>query len=160
MKRAALVPLSLCALAFVTCRKDEPAPNLTALQFPVAVLFENSSTRLCGEPAELTTMHTNAIVLNDAPPFAIDSQFRIYSLERFRSTHGGLWLMANPSGSTEVTFDLKPQKSGRENARALFAKHLQKQTWQTDLPELQKSLAAKQTLAEMVAVVQRQPEKN
>ena len=160
MKPAALVPLSLCALAWMSCKKDEPGPKLNALQFPVAVLFENSSTRLCREPAELTTMHTNYITLNNAPPIAIDSQFKVYSLERFRSIHGGLWLMANPSGATEVTFDLMPQKSGREIARELFARHLQKQTWRADLPDLQKSLAAKQTLDEMAAVVQQTPEKN
>ena len=160
MKFAALLPLALCALALPACKKDEPAPKINALKFPVAVLFSNAATRFCEEPGELTKMHSNYITLNNAAPMAIDSQFKIYLLDGFRSTHGGLWLMANPSGATEVTFDLKPQKSGRENARALFAQHLQKQTWRSDLAEEQKSLAGKQTLAEMVAVVRDQPEKN
>ncbi len=62
--------------------------------------------------------------------------------------------MANPSGSTEVTFELKAQKSGRETARALLVKQLEKQTWRDDLESRRKDLAAKQTLPEMIAVLE------
>jgi len=51
---------------------------------------------------------TNYIVLGEGNPVLIDSQFKVYELERFRSTHSSLWLMANPSGPTNVTFDMKP----------------------------------------------------
>ena len=62
-------------------------------------------------------MHTNYLKLNSGTPVLIDSEFKIYSLDNFQSTHGGLWLMAHPSEATDVTFDLKAQKSGRD-ARA------------------------------------------
>ena len=137
----------------LNCSKDKPAPKIEALRFPVVVLFGNASTRLCQQPAELTRMHSNYLTLNDQAPVLVDSDFNIYSLDHFRSVHGGLWLMANPSGATEVTFELKPQKPGREKARALFARHLQKQTWRDDIDAGQ-ALSRSQTLLEMAEVVQ------
>jgi hypothetical protein len=101
-------------------------------------------------------MHTNYVVLSEATPVLIDSQFKIYAVERLRSTHNDMWLMAHPSGLTEVTFELKPQRSGREAARKLFMRQLEKQTWLVDLDERQHSLGVKQSLLEMVAVVQSQ----
>lgn len=87
----------------------------------------------------------------------IDSQFKVYELERFRSTHSSLWLMANPSGPTDVTFDMKPAQSSAERARELFARHLAKQTWLHDVEARRKSLAAKQTLLEMFSVLENEP---
>jgi hypothetical protein len=139
---AAIVCLSLCA----SCGKKSP-PKIESLQFPVVILFGNSATRVCKDPADLTTMHTNYLVLSEGAPVLIDSQFKIYAVERLRSTHNGMWLMAHPSGLTEVTFELKTQKSGRQ---------LEKQTWLTDLDERRHSLGAKQSLLEMAAVVQSQ----
>ena len=154
MKRlAAIVCLSLCA----SCGK-EPPPKIEGLQFPVVILFENSGTRVCKDPADLTTMHTNYLVLNKGTPVLIDSQFNIYTVEGLRSTHNGMWLMAHPSGLTEVTFELKAQRSGREAARELFTRQLEKQTWLSDLDERRHSLGAKQSLLEMAAVVQSQSE--
>lgn len=99
-------------------------------------------------------MHTNFLTLNNEPPLLIDSKFKIYSLDHFQSVHGGLWLMANPSGMTEVTFELKTQNSGRENARALFVHQLEKQSWRDDLQTRRKTLAATPTLLEMAGVIQ------
>lgn len=109
--------------------------------------------RVCREAAELTRMHTNYLTLNDSAPILIDSEFKIYSLDNFRSMHGGLSLMANPSGATDVTFELKAQKSGREAARGLLARQLEKQTWRDDLESARHALAAKQTLLEMIDAV-------
>lgn len=99
-------------------------------------------------------MHTNYLTLNSEPPVLIDSDFKIYSLDHFQSVHGGLWLMAHPSGTTDVTFELKAQKFGREIARELFARQLEKQIWRDDLESRRKALAARQTLLEMADVVQ------
>ena len=150
---AAIVCLSLCA----SCSKKSP-PKIESLQFPVVILFGNSATRVCKDPADLTTMHTNYLVLSEGTPVLIDSQFKIYAMERLRSTHNGMWLMAHPSGLTEVTFELKAQRSGRDAARELFTRQLEKQTWLTDLDERRHSLGAKQSLLEMAAVVQSQSE--
>jgi hypothetical protein len=100
-------------------------------------------------------MHTNYLTLNSEPLLLIDSKFKIYSLEHFQSTHGGLWLMAHPSGQTEVKFELKAQKSGRENARELFVRQLEKETSLHDLEVRRQSLADEQTLAGMLAVIER-----
>ena len=103
-------------------------------------------------------MHTNYLVLRERVPVLIDSQFKIYALERLRSTHNDMWLMAHPSGATEVTFELKPQRSGRETARELLTHQLEKQTWLTDLDERRQSLKVKRSLLEMAALVQSQNE--
>lgn len=154
MKRlAAIVCLSLCA----SCSKESP-PKIESLQFPVVILFGNSAMRVCKELADLTMMHTNYLVLSKGTPALIDSQFKIYAVEGLRSTHNGMWLMAHPSGLTEVTFELKAQKSGREAARELFTRQMEKQTWLTDLDERRHSLGVKQSLLEMAAVVQSRSE--
>jgi hypothetical protein len=148
---AAIVCLSLCT----SCSKESP-PKIEGLQFPVVILFGNSATRVFKDHANLTMMHTNYVVLSEATPMLIDSQFKIYAVERLRSTHNDMWLMAHPSGLTEVTFELKAHRSGREAARELFTRQLEKQTWLVDLDERRHSLGAKQSLPEMVAVVQSQ----
>lgn len=99
-------------------------------------------------------MHSNYLNLNNEAPVLIDSNFNIYSLDHFRSVHGGLWLMAHPSGATAVTFELKAQKPGPEKARALFGRHLQRQTWRDDIAARQQALSRSRNLLEMVQVVQ------
>ena len=148
------VALSLAFVLLVSCREKERAPKIEALRLPVVMLFENASMRACKEQSELTNMHTNYLTLNNEPPLLIDSEFKIYSLDHFQSVHGGLWLMAHPSGTTEVTFELKAQKSGREVARESFMRQLEKQTWRDDLEARRKALASRQTLLEMADLVQ------
>ncbi len=137
-----------------SCSKNKPAPTIESLRFPVVILFGNASLRLCPALPELTRMHSNYLNLNNETPVLIDSDFNIYGLDHFRSVHNGLWLMANPSAVTEVAFELIPQPPGRENARALFARHLQKQTWREDLEAIQQALSRSQNLLEMAQVVQ------
>lgn len=123
------------------------------LQFPVVVLFENSSVRACSGPDELKRMHTNNLTLNNEPPHLIDSRFNIFVMENLRSVHGGLWLMANPVAMTEVTFELKQLKSGRAEAQRLCAKHLRKQTWRDDQASRLEALKRSQSLFEMEKVI-------
>jgi hypothetical protein len=99
-------------------------------------------------------MHSNYLTLNNQAPVLVDSAFNIYSLDNLRSVHGGLWLMANPSGATDVTFELKAQKSGREAARELCGLQPKKQTWRDDIDASQKTLSRSRTLLEMVNVLQ------
>lgn len=132
--------------SFATCR---PRSSIESLHYPVVILFENSSARLCSGPADFKKMHTNYVVLNNQPPVLIDSDFKIYVLNHFRSIHGGLWLMANPSGLTEVAFDLDSKKSGLTEARRLFDQQLRKQTWRSDQSKALERLSRSQTLVEM-----------
>ena len=122
---------------------------METLQFPVVVLFENSSVRACSGPEDLKKMHTNNLTLNNQPPHLIDSRFNIFTMENLRSVHNGLWLMANPVAITEVTFELKQQKSGRAEAQRFFAAQLRKQTWRDDQASRLDALNRSQSLLEM-----------
>jgi hypothetical protein len=137
------------ALALNGCNQPTPPPRMQNLQFPIIVLFGNSSVLRCSGPDELKKMHTNYLTLNNQVPRLIDSGFNIFSMEKLRSVHGGLWLMANPSGMTEVTFELKPQKSGRAEAQRLFAEQLRKQTWRDDQASRLEALSRSQSLLQM-----------
>lgn len=119
------------------------------LQFPVVVLFGNSSVRVCSSADDLKKMHTNNLTLNNETPHLIDSSFNIFTMENLRSVHGGLWLMANPVAITEVTFELKRQKSGRTEAQRLFAEELRKQAWRDDQASQLEALHRSQSLLEM-----------
>jgi hypothetical protein len=52
-------PSLLFFVLLTGCSKPDPAPKMDTLQFPVVVLFENSSVRACSGPDELKKMHTN-----------------------------------------------------------------------------------------------------
>ena len=73
MKRlAAIVCLSLCA----SCSKKSP-PKIESLQFPVVILFGNSATRVCKDPADLTMMHTNYVVLSEGTQTIVMEKNRV-----------------------------------------------------------------------------------
>ena len=150
MKWTALLAL------FTGCRAKPPAPPTVAdLKFPVVVvIFGKSSAVEFKDAAALGTMTMGNLNAITGPPPLIDSSFAIYTLTKLRSTHNGLWLMANPTGSTPVTFTLeRAPKSGIEVARALMRERLDEQTWRTDLDEKRRALATEQTLAGMLAIV-------
>jgi len=98
-------------------------------------------------------MHTNYLTLNDRDPRLIDFKLNVYVMEKLRSVHGGLWLMAHPSEITEVTFELKRQKSGQAEAQRLFSEQLRKQSWRDDQAARLESLGQSQTLLEMEQIV-------
>jgi len=141
------------ALALIGCHKSNSSQTTKDLQFPIIVLFGNSSILRCFGPEELKKMHSNYLTLNSQPPQLIDSGFNIFTMENLRSVHNGLWLMANPSGNTGVTFELKPEKSGRAEAQRLLAKQLRKQSWRDDQATRLESLGRTRTLLEMERIV-------
>ena len=61
----------------------------------------------------------------------------------------GLAGSAQAQAMTEVTFELKQQKSGRAEAQRLCAEQLRKQTWRDDLPSRLEVLKRSQNLLEM-----------
>src|SRR5690242_6974734 len=101
--------VAVCLL-FSSCNQKMCAPAIASLEFPVIVLFENSSILVCSSREELTKMHSNYLILNNRDPRLIDSKLNVYVMEKLRSVHGGLWLTAHPSEITEVTFELRRQK--------------------------------------------------
>lgn len=125
------------------------------LHFPVAVLYSTSSCVLYNDAADLGVMHVNLVNGPEHAPTLIDSGFNIFTLENLRSTHGGMWLMAHPSGATEVAFELKTApESGLQAALDAMRAQLDKQDWRTDLEERRKSLAAQKTLPAMLKILE------
>ena len=151
---------ALLALLTGCTPKPPPKAGVADLHFPVAVLFPSASIVLFKDKVDLGVMHMNYVLdSGGASPVVIDSNFDIYTMERLRSTHGGLWLMAHPSGTTEVAFDLtRSPKSGLEAARKAMRAQLDKQTWRHEIEEKRKSLAAQKTLVEMVDLLHDQNE--
>ena len=152
--RGALRCAFLLAL-FTSClSKPAPPPAVADLRFPVVVIYGKSSAVLFHDAKSLDTARIadlNAVV---GPPPLIDSDFRIYTLRELGSTHGSLWLMAHPTGSTPVSFKLeRASKSGIETARELMRARLDEQTWRSDLAQSREALAGEQTLAGMAAIV-------
>jgi len=153
MKTRHMAILSVLLTLLSGCKPKQP-PKVPDLHFPVAVLFSNSSTVPYKDADDLGIMHVNLLVMTDQHPTLIDSNFDIYTMEHLRSTHGGLWLMAHPSGNTEVEFTLlRAQKSGLEAARAAMRAQLDKQTWRGDLDKQRAALAAQTTLNGMIEIL-------
>jgi len=99
-----VVALALCAL--IGGCKTQPPPTVETLEFPVLVLFEDSGVVRHDDAKDLRRMSVQRVTGSNTPPLLIDSNLDIYRLDGLASIHGGMWLMANPSGRTEVTFEL------------------------------------------------------
>lgn len=142
------------ASALAACG-PKPSPKIDDLRFPVVVL--QSGTVVYENAADLQVMHVNRITLAPPePPVLIDSDFRLYTLEHLRSTHGGLWLMAHPSGLTPVAFELKrAAHSGLEAAREAALRQLNSEAWRTDQSERSREISKQETLLGMVEILHR-----
>ncbi len=129
-------------------------PAIADLRFPVAVVHQSGGIVESSNADELQRMHVNYVVMGKEPPVLIDSGFRLYSLEKLRSTKSGLWLMMNPSGTTPVSFEMKSLPSGAAAARDCLLSHRWKGSDDAAKAEwVRKKLAMEQTLAGMVAVM-------
>jgi hypothetical protein len=140
-------------------RRPATPPAVADLRFPVVGIYGKSSGVLFPDATALGTARIadlNAVV---GPPPLIDSGFAIYTLRELGSTHGGLWLMTHPTGSTPVSFKLeRAPKSGIEIARELLRTRLNEQTWRSDLAQRREALAKEPTLAGLFAIVQGKPD--
>ena len=152
--RKLLLTVPIFAMFLAGCEQEKP-PAVEGLHFPVAVLYSNTALSVFKDAGDLKMMNTQLVINSDTPPVLIDSAFTIYSLDKLRSIHGGLWLMANPVGLTGVTFDLtKAPTSGLDAARATMRTQLDKETWRDDLDRRRAHLAKATTLGKMVSLVQ------
>ena len=139
----------------LACGGPPPPASVDALAFPVLVLFEQSGVVRHDDAADLRTMSVQRVVGSNSPPFLIDSRLDIYRLEKLASVHGGMWLMANPSGTTEVTFELmRVAQADAAQARRLIA---ERDGGLRNDPDPAKLAALERagTLAEMLSVVGR-----
>lgn len=149
----ALVATTLAAL-LAAC-KPAPPPTPESLAYPVLVLFEQSGVVRHDDVADLREMSTQRVINSNSAPFLVDSKLDVYRLEKLASTHGGLWLMANPVGHTEVTFELARVAQGdAAQARKLIAERDVDFQYQGDDAAKQR-LAQAQTFAAMLAAIGR-----
>ena len=95
----------LLAALLAACAPPPPV-QVEGLAFPVLVLWDHGDPVRHDDATDLRTMSVQRVVNAPAPPWLIDSRLDIYRLEQLQSVHGGLWLLANPSGATEVSFTL------------------------------------------------------
>jgi hypothetical protein len=93
-----------CVAALGACRSVPPVAE--DLAYPVLVLFEQSGSVRHDDPADLRRMSVQRVIHSHSAPWLIDARLDLYRVEKLQSVHGGFWLMANPSGPTEVSFEL------------------------------------------------------
>jgi len=119
-RRSRCLFAALIAGLIAAC-KPAPPPTVDDLTFPVLVLFESGGLVRHDDAKDLQVMSTQRVINSNSAPFLIDSKLDIYRLDKLASTHG-VWLMANPVGTTEVTFELARVAQGDvEQARRLIA---------------------------------------
>ncbi|HET7843746.1 MAG TPA: hypothetical protein VFL14_06325 [Xanthomonadales bacterium] len=150
--RGLLVPALAALLA--AC-KPTPPPTANDLAYPVLVLWEAGGVVRHDDAKDLQVMSTGRVVNANSPPFLVDSRLDVYRLDKLASTHGGMWLMANPVGRTDVTFELALEKQGdAELARRLIAERDVDFRYQGDAAAKEK-LAQSRTLAQMLDAIGR-----
>ena len=103
VRQALIVTTAVGLLA--GCAK-QPPPKPADLAYPVLVLFEQGGAVRHDNAGDLAMMAVQRIMASASSPLLIDSRLDIYSLDDLESVHSGLWLMANPSGLSEVRFVL------------------------------------------------------
>jgi|GEM_PF-2893188 len=132
-----------------------PAPTVAELRFPVVVLYGKSKVSLSTDAAALGIVSAAELNAVTGSPPLIDSDFRVFSLQEFGSTHHWLWHMANPTSGTSVKFRLeRTPRGGLETAREMLRARLDEQTWHSDLPKRRAELAKAQTLAAMAEILE------
>jgi len=122
---ASIVPLALIVTTvaglLAGCAKPPP-PKAADLAYPVLVLFEQSGAVRHDNAGDLAMMAIQRVMASASSPLLIDSRLDIYRLDDLESVHSGLWLMANPSGLSEVRFVLqRVSTADLRRARQLIA---------------------------------------
>ena len=122
----------LSLLAFVGCADKPPVVTVVPvdrLAFPVVLIYRDQKTGDCtdaefnSKAADLGLMGVQRYLFLPAsePLFVIDSSGRVCEMRDIQGQHGGLWLMANPSGLMPIKFTLVERKeTGIKAARTLL----------------------------------------
>ncbi len=98
------------------CASPKP-PSIADLRFPVLVMHHVGARSVEVNAESLQTMRVPLAMQADPPPVLIDSDLKIYRMNKVQSTHGGLWMMANPNALTPITFTLEAAGAGKAAAR-------------------------------------------
>ncbi|HOX72647.1 MAG TPA: hypothetical protein PLR28_06225 [Dokdonella sp.] len=144
--KALIVTIAVGLLA--GCAKPPPPPKAVDLAYPVLVLFEQSGAVRHDDAGDLAMMAVQRIMASASSPLLIDSRLDIYRLDDLESVHSGLWLMANPSGLSEVRFALHRESTADlRRARQLVAARAR-----VDAQAMARIAQAK-SLAELIAAI-------
>lgn len=139
-------------LSYFGLRSKPRPPVVGDLKFPVVVIHDGARVLVRHNADELHRLNVGMAMKFDGWPTLIDSDWQIYSMEKLRSTKSGLWLMANPTGITPISFELTRQaEGGVARARQLIigCRHLG-----GDEESKRTALAARTTLAGMIEVLE------
>lgn len=122
IRKARLAGASVLLGMLLGAACSAPPPVLAEdLAYPVLVLFPQSGSVRHDDTADLRMMGVQRVMGYDGTVMLIDSRLDIYRLDGLASTHSGLWLMAHPSGRTEVRFELhRIGQADIEQARRLI----------------------------------------
>jgi hypothetical protein len=135
-RRSGLPVLALAAWAgaFLGCSREPEVVPAAVLKFPVVLIAGASAAHTVSHRADvvanskdLGTMRVERLSnlpdpdAND-PPLVIDSSASVFAMENIEGEHGGLWMMANPTGMMPIRYQLvRHEPSGIAAARALIA---------------------------------------
>ena len=174
MRRA--LSLLVCAAwmgSLLGCNRAPVVVPVDSLTYPVILVTGTRPTlavahvaRVVVDKQDLSRMRSELYSgLSDTeatdPPIVIDNSAKLADMTQIKGAHGGLWMMANPTGLMPITFTLVQRKQqGVEAARALIA---DSQFIGPDLDQERKQLRSERirratSMAEIVAIVNEMPE--
>lgn len=133
-RRFPLIALATTALTLLGCHREPKAVPVTSLSFPVVLVTGTRPShelphraRVLANAGQLGHMRVELYsALTDTtahdPPIVIDSRAAVFEMKEIQGEHGGMWMMANPTGMMPVRFKLMPRGDGGiVAARAIVA---------------------------------------
>ena len=174
MKKA--LTLLTCAAwmgSLLGCNRAPVVVPVDSLTYPAVLitgtrptLFVAHLARVVVDREDLSRMRSELFSgLSDTtatdPPIVIDSNAKLADMTQIKGEHGGLWMMAHPTGMMPIQFTLIQRKQqGVEEARKLIADceyigpDLDKERRQLRSERIRRATS----MAEIVAIVNEMPE--
>jgi hypothetical protein len=171
-------PLSLLACAvwigsLLGCSRAPVVVPVDSLTYPAVLITGTRPTlfvahvgRVVVDKEDLSHMRSELFSgLSDTeatdPPIVIDAAGKLADMTRIKGAHGGLWMMAHPTGMMPITFTLIQRKDqGVKAARKLIADceflghDLDMERRQLRIERIRRATS----MAEIVAIVDEMPE--
>ena len=133
-KALSLLACAAWAGSLLGCSRAPVVVPMEGLTYPVVLITGTRPTlgvahvaRVVMDKEDLSHMRSELYSgLSDTeatdPPIVIDTTANISDMTQIKGEHGGLWMMAHPTGMMPITFTLIQRKlQGIEAARALIA---------------------------------------
>jgi hypothetical protein len=146
------------------CAAKPAVVPVEKLTFPVVLIYRDQKTLECSQTefnsdaAELGLMGVQHYLFlpESEPLYVVDSSGRVCEMREIKGQHGGLWLMANPSGLMPIKFTLVERKeTGTEAARQLLlsCKYLGRDVDRNATAKLRDAVAKATTVGEMIELI-------